>query len=268
MTDWLANPIWHSLSTLHAELAEGNQLAKRYPRDIGPLSAIPAQSPESWEALRGLLSPGNRCTGDPSPNDRSLGDQCGLFLTEPAKLVPGLTLTVQFQLEQMLCETATATASADGFDIQDLGQDHVPEMLELTALTEPGPFRNRTIELGGYRGIREGGRLVAMAGRRAAVPGYPGSERRLHPSGLSGKRICRGSGQLGWRGHRRDGRASLPACSARQCRGHPDIPAPGLRGHSHVLLRGGGTSGGLVPRLAEQRDGGNDLKRARPPGVA
>ncbi len=31
MTDLLANPIWHSLSTLHSDLAQGNQLAKRYP---------------------------------------------------------------------------------------------------------------------------------------------------------------------------------------------------------------------------------------------
>jgi predicted GNAT family acetyltransferase len=48
----------------------------------------------------------------------------------------------------------------------------VPEMLALAALTEPGPFRQRTIRFGGYVGIRDGGRLVAMAGRRIAVPGY------------------------------------------------------------------------------------------------
>jgi ribosomal protein S18 acetylase RimI-like enzyme len=181
-SDLLANPIWHSLSTRHAQLAEGNPLAKRYPRDIGPLSAIPEQSPETWEALKGLFSPvdrppgeqspGDQSRGDQSPGDLSPGDQCGLFLTGPAKLVPGLTLTVQFQLEQMLCESASAAAAADGFDIQELGEDDVPEMLELTRLAEPGPFRNRTIQLGGYRGIREGGRLVAMAGRRTAVPGY------------------------------------------------------------------------------------------------
>jgi hypothetical protein len=32
MTDLLANPIWHSLSTRHSDLAQGNQLAKRYPK--------------------------------------------------------------------------------------------------------------------------------------------------------------------------------------------------------------------------------------------
>jgi predicted GNAT family acetyltransferase len=47
----------------------------------------------------------------------------------------------------------------------------VPEMLELTARTKPGPFLPRTIDMGTYLGIRRDGRLVAMAGER------------LHPAG-------------------------------------------------------------------------------------
>jgi predicted GNAT family acetyltransferase len=43
----------------------------------------------------------------------------------------------------------------------------VPEMLSLTALTEPGPFGPRTIELGDYLGVFDAGRLIAMAGERA-----------------------------------------------------------------------------------------------------
>ena len=45
-------------------------------------------------------------------------------------------------------------------------------MLELTALTKPGPFGTRTHELGAYLGIRASGRLVAMAGERLKVPGF------------------------------------------------------------------------------------------------
>lgn len=55
--------------------------------------------------------------------------------------------------------------------VEDLAEADVPEMLALTALTEPGPFRDR-ICLGGYCGIRDQRPLVAMAGRRTAVPGY------------------------------------------------------------------------------------------------
>jgi predicted GNAT family acetyltransferase len=45
-------------------------------------------------------------------------------------------------------------------------------MIELTALTKPGPFGKRTHELGTYLGIRRDGKLVAMAGERLKVPGH------------------------------------------------------------------------------------------------
>jgi predicted GNAT family acetyltransferase len=48
----------------------------------------------------------------------------------------------------------------------------VPEVLDLVARTEPGPFRKRTVELGRYLGIRRDGVLVAMAGERLRVPGW------------------------------------------------------------------------------------------------
>jgi ribosomal protein S18 acetylase RimI-like enzyme len=53
-----------------------------------------------------------------------------------------------------------------------LGPADVPEMLDLVARTEPGPFAPRTIELGTYLGIRRGGALVAMAGERLHPPGW------------------------------------------------------------------------------------------------
>lgn len=50
--------------------------------------------------------------------------------------------------------------------VLELGADGVPEMLDLVARTRPGPFRPRTRVMGTYLGIRENGRLVAMAGER------------------------------------------------------------------------------------------------------
>ena len=47
-----------------------------------------------------------------------------------------------------------------------------PEMVALAELTEPGPFRNRTIELGVFYGIFDSGRLVAMAGQRLHLPDF------------------------------------------------------------------------------------------------
>ena len=45
-------------------------------------------------------------------------------------------------------------------------------MVELATLTEPGPFRDRTHELGTFYGIFEGDRLLSMAGQRMRVPGF------------------------------------------------------------------------------------------------
>jgi predicted GNAT family acetyltransferase len=45
-------------------------------------------------------------------------------------------------------------------------------MTALVALTEPGPFRPRTIDLGGYIGIFHDDELVAMAGQRLRPPGF------------------------------------------------------------------------------------------------
>ena len=45
-------------------------------------------------------------------------------------------------------------------------------MVALAELTHPGPFAASTVELGGYLGVRRGGRLVAMAGRRLQLPGW------------------------------------------------------------------------------------------------
>ncbi len=50
--------------------------------------------------------------------------------------------------------------------LEVLGSADADEMLELVAAARPGPFLERTVELGRYLGIREGGQLVAMAGER------------------------------------------------------------------------------------------------------
>jgi ribosomal protein S18 acetylase RimI-like enzyme len=156
MADLLPNPIWRSLSTLHLYLARGNHLAKRYPEDIAPLAGIPEQSAECWEALTAVVPP---------------GDHCVLFLNEPADLGGRLKLVTQFPIEQMLCESPRSLSSTS-VEIEELSEKDVHQMMSLAALTEPGPFRRRTIQLGGYVGIRDGGRLVAMAGLRTAIPGY------------------------------------------------------------------------------------------------
>ena len=63
-------------------------------------------------------------------------------------------------------------APASELSVGRLAEADADEMLALTRLTEPGPFLRRTWELGTYVGVREQGRLVAMAGERFRLPGW------------------------------------------------------------------------------------------------
>jgi predicted GNAT family acetyltransferase len=74
----------------------------------------------------------------------------------------------------MVCENSSAAENHLNSKIEliELGARDSPEMLELATLTKPGPFGPRTRELGYYVGIRDEGKLVAMAGERLKVPGY------------------------------------------------------------------------------------------------
>jgi ribosomal protein S18 acetylase RimI-like enzyme len=149
-SDPLDNPIWHALSSVHAAFAEGNHLAKRYVADIAPLAAVREQSPAGYDALAALLRPKETAI---------------LFLDAPP---PAHVRSLS--MEQMICP-APPRLAAD-HETEPLSVDDVRAMQSLAELTEPGPFRARTIAFGGYRGIRDGGRLVAMAGQRVALPGY------------------------------------------------------------------------------------------------
>lgn len=150
----LDNPIWNALNTEHSELALGNKLAKRYPTEIGPLSGIADEVAANYEALRLLANPGGAVV---------------LFLDEPHTSKPGWTLVRVGLLSQMILMSPTSqepSVRRTHITSRKLTPEDVPAMLELATLTEPGPFRQRTIELGEFHGIFDSGRLVSMAGQR------------------------------------------------------------------------------------------------------
>jgi predicted GNAT family acetyltransferase len=83
---------------------------------------------------------------------------------------PPLTVRFTSTLVQMVCARPIVTPPDPGLSV--LSAADVTEMLALTALTNPGPFRPETYTLGTYLGIRVGGRLAAMGGQRMYLPGY------------------------------------------------------------------------------------------------
>lgn len=75
---------------------------------------------------------------------------------------------------EMVQYTGEDLVVADDAELLEFGPADVPEMSDLAALTRPGPFAERTIELGLYLGYRDpaDGRLLGMAGERAKPPGW------------------------------------------------------------------------------------------------
>ncbi len=165
----LDNVIWQALTTRHAQFAEGFDEARRFVREVGPLGAFREHGARGYASLAGLVGPGGTI---------------GLFLDhpyedEPSELRAGWSFVVGAPLLQMIADNGIAPrvrlesgeAERDP-ELVELGTPHSAEMIELTALTKPGPFSTRTHELGTYLGIRREGRLVAMAGERLKVHGH------------------------------------------------------------------------------------------------
>lgn len=62
--------------------------------------------------------------------------------------------------------TGTLPPVDTSLPIVRLGREHVPQMLEIAAVTRPGPFPQRPMEMGEWYGLLEGDRVMAMAGER------------------------------------------------------------------------------------------------------
>jgi ribosomal protein S18 acetylase RimI-like enzyme len=157
---FLDNVVWHALTTREAQFAEAYGAARRFMPEVTALAAFPEPNDEGYRSLAGLLASGETAI---------------LFLDEPFAPREGWSQVGGSSLVQMVCENGDAqlksSAPAD-VEMIPLGLKDSPDMLELTALTKPGPFGKRTHELGTYLGIRQGGKLVAMAGERLKVPGH------------------------------------------------------------------------------------------------
>jgi ribosomal protein S18 acetylase RimI-like enzyme len=155
----LDNPIWNALNSEHAALALGGELAKRYPPEIGPLSGMTSQSAESYEELRALAGHGGLV---------------GLFLADLPAPPPGWTIFRDGLMTQMICPDADIPEQQPlpNVTTRRLTSADAPAMLELAKLTEPGPFRQRTSELGVFWGVFHSGRLLAMAGQRLHLPQF------------------------------------------------------------------------------------------------
>ena len=162
----LDNAAWHALRGHHRAFAEERGALLRYHHDVSVFSAIAGDDPASWAGLAEASQ----------PDEVHVLFRAGPLNPTPAwdVLFDGPGHQLVYSLDTVDTPTLPTTDPHTGRSVtlRPLLDTDVPDMMALIKLTEPGPFRPRTIELGGYVGIFHDDELVAMAGQRMRPPGH------------------------------------------------------------------------------------------------
>jgi ribosomal protein S18 acetylase RimI-like enzyme len=148
-THLLDNLAWHSLTGAHARFSVRNDEARRYAPGFSPILGFADMGRPNFEALDDLCASGENfyCAGLHTPVPR------------------GWQINAESEARQLLW-SGEIPEEDNSLPTTRLGPSHVPHVMELFGITKPGPFAPRTIELGEFFGVFEGGRLAAMAGER------------------------------------------------------------------------------------------------------
>jgi GNAT superfamily N-acetyltransferase len=150
MDHQLDNPVWNALITGNKNLAEGNDQVKYFPAAIAGFVGLKEISRSGFESLFDIIPPGRIIA---------------IVSTRLIEIPDQWKTIAHMRVLQMVSQNPVLPPP-DFTKVTPLTTDHVPQMLALTKQTNPGPFFQRTIELGNYYGIFNGEQLVAMAGQR------------------------------------------------------------------------------------------------------
>jgi len=154
-TNALDNPVWHALSGGQGDLGSVGKLSACCDPAVGPFAALQDLDEAAFAELASLVSA-----------DR----QIALVTATPPTLPAGWQRVHAETLEQFVCHSINGPQP----DVRplELTTADMPEMLALTAATQPGPFGSGSARYGRYIGYRaaETGALIAMAGERLQPP--------------------------------------------------------------------------------------------------
>jgi predicted GNAT family acetyltransferase len=151
----LDNPVWIALNTNHQNLALGNSFAKHYPNDVLWFGGMANSSRDAIDSVLELL--------------RASQKTVAWMSRDRLELPKTLKLIAEREVSQMICPTPFAVPE---LEMRILTPSDLPAMLELVEQTKPGPFAERSIELGQFWGVFENAVLVAMTGERIRLPGF------------------------------------------------------------------------------------------------
>ncbi|KGB58318.1 GCN5-related N-acetyltransferase [Sphingopyxis sp. LC363] len=161
------------LTGRQAHLAEGDARALRIDRGYGVFGVAADTGAAAQAALAALV-----------PDDGELWIVEG----EPWPVPDGTREVKRAVLAQMVAEGPPPVPRDGESAILALGEADATEMAALAEHAKPGPWGPKTHLYGPFFGIRENGRLLAMAGQRILVPGM------AEVSGVATWEDCRGRG--------------------------------------------------------------------------
>ncbi|NUO72582.1 MAG: GNAT family N-acetyltransferase [Frateuria sp.] len=153
----LDRPVWSSLSTAHADLSLGDDLARRYKPDVNRFASARDDGETAQRALARLVQP---------------SEHVFILQAQDIRIPSGLVAIKEAQGVQMVAHAPVAPPGEGADGIVALSDRDAAEMLALATLTEPGPFLRHTHRMGRFFGVRVDGRLAAMAGERFHFPGH------------------------------------------------------------------------------------------------
>ena len=151
----LDNVMWSALTTVQRDWSRGNALARRYLPEFARFAGVPGVAAATLDALAA---------------DMAADEVVAVSDLEAFDPGPRFDVVDRKNLVQMVGAVSGGVREPQRF--RRLGSTDVPRMTALVQLTEPGPWFERTSELGRFSGFEVDGRIVAMAGERMRVPGH------------------------------------------------------------------------------------------------
>lgn len=149
MNELLNNIVWNSMNGAQKQFTVGTERVRRFSQGFSPIIGFSGPEQDDISTLEPYCNPGEVFYTDlwqqPAPKHWQIEMEESMF--------------------KMLWQGAMQI-DEPAIQAERLQSQHVDQALELTEITHPGPFAERTIELGNFYGVFNEQQLIAMAGER------------------------------------------------------------------------------------------------------
>src|SRR5262245_43677779 len=137
MSHLLDNMIWNALTTGNKDMAVLNGEVAQFRSDIAPFGGMKEFNEENFQKLYDFISAGGKVAISSLKKIEYEQDKWQLL-----RHYPCCQMVYEYPVESFITKNSHLVVR--------LTDEHIPQMLELTALTKPGPFLQRTIDFGNY----------------------------------------------------------------------------------------------------------------------